>query len=49
MANGGEGFIGKHFVRLWRIEELANRNQDYQVAEYAPEFDRLKRRRSIRV
>jgi hypothetical protein len=38
VANGGEGFIGKHFVSLWRIEELASRNQDYQVAEYAPEL-----------
>jgi cell wall assembly regulator SMI1 len=36
--NGGEGFIGKHYVILWKAEELHQLNQDYQVSEYAPGF-----------
>lgn len=34
--NGGEGFFGKQYLILWRAEELAPFNQDYQVDEYAP-------------
>jgi hypothetical protein len=34
--NGGEGFIGKQYLILWRIEELLSFNRDYQVPEYAP-------------
>ena len=36
--NGGEGFIGKHYLILWKAEELAKLNRDYQVHEYAPRF-----------
>jgi hypothetical protein len=35
-ANGGEGFVGKAYVILWRVEELVPLNQAYEVAEYAP-------------
>ena len=36
--NGGEGFIGKHYLILWKAEELHQHNRDYQVNEYAPGF-----------
>jgi cell wall assembly regulator SMI1 len=36
--NGGEGFIGKHYLILWKAEELHQFNRDYQVNEYAPGF-----------
>jgi hypothetical protein len=35
-SNGGEGFIGKHYLILWKVEELAQFNCDYQVEDYAP-------------
>ena len=38
LANGGEGFVGKRFVSLWRIEELSQLNQDYEIAENAPDL-----------
>jgi len=34
--NGGEGFIGKHYLILWKAEELAQFNREYEVHEYAP-------------
>jgi hypothetical protein len=36
IANGGEGFVGKRYIKLWVAEELLERNEKYQVAEYAP-------------
>lgn len=37
LTNGGEGFIGPNaYVILWKIGELAEMNEAYQVAEYAP-------------
>ncbi len=36
--NGGEGFIGENYLSLWKIEELAQFNSDYEVEEYAPGF-----------
>jgi cell wall assembly regulator SMI1 len=36
--NGGEGFIGRHYLILWKAEELHQFNRDYQVSEYAPGF-----------
>src|ERR1700739_4844278 len=33
-ANGGEGFIGDRYVRLWRAEELAELNRAYKTAEF---------------
>jgi hypothetical protein len=36
-ANGGEGFVGKEvYLVLWRVEELAEMNAAYHVAEFAP-------------
>jgi hypothetical protein len=35
-ANGGEGFIGERYVRLWRAEELMEMNRGYKVAEFFP-------------
>ena len=34
--NGGEGFVGEHYLVLWKAEELIEFNRDYQVDEYAP-------------
>ena len=36
--NGGEGFVGENYLSLWKVEELAQFNADYQVAKYAPGF-----------
>lgn len=38
IANGGEGFIREAYMMLWRVEELAELNKAYQVAEYAPDL-----------
>ena len=35
-SNGGEGFIGKAYAILWRIEELLEMNKAYRTEEYAP-------------
>jgi hypothetical protein len=35
--NGGEGSLGGNaYVALWRVEELGDRNADYEVAEFSP-------------
>ena len=34
--NGGEGFIGRSYLVLWKIEDLIAINGSYQVAEFAP-------------
>lgn len=35
-ADGGEGFIGRSYVILWRVSELLEMNRAYQVEEFAP-------------
>ena len=35
-CNGGEGFMGRHYLILWKAEKLAQFNQEYQVSDYAP-------------
>ena len=35
-SNGGEGFIGKGYASLWRLEDLAEKNRSYRVADCAP-------------
>ncbi|RDH42206.1 SMI1/KNR4 family protein [Zooshikella ganghwensis] len=35
-SNGGEGFIGKEYLILWKAEELIPFNQEYEVDTYAP-------------
>jgi hypothetical protein len=34
--NGAEGFIGDNYIILWRAEELADFNREYEVQTYAP-------------
>jgi len=34
--NGGEGFIGDRYIVLWKAEELADFNREYEVGKYAP-------------
>jgi hypothetical protein len=37
--NGGEGFMGENeYLRLWRVEELAEMDAGYNVPEFAPEL-----------
>jgi hypothetical protein len=35
-SNGGEGFVGEHYLILWGAEELGPSNRDCEVEEYAP-------------
>jgi hypothetical protein len=37
-ANGGEGFVGEFYLRLWRAEELLELNRAYNTAEFFPNF-----------
>ncbi|AEG02759.1 SMI1/KNR4 family protein [Methylomonas methanica] len=34
--NGGEGFVGAEYLILWKAEELAVFNKEYEVEMYAP-------------
>ena len=36
--NGGEGFVGKNYMRAWPVEDLIQFNKDYLVDEAAPEL-----------
>ena len=35
-SNGGDGFVGKKYVILWRVDELPSLNQSYEVQKYVP-------------
>jgi hypothetical protein len=35
-TNGGEGFIGKQYIIIWRAKDLLPFNREYEVAKYAP-------------
>ena len=37
-VNGGKATFGESAVRLWRAEDLAERNAGYEVREFAPGF-----------
>jgi hypothetical protein len=37
-SNGAEGFVGKQYLQLWRIDDLALLNKGYAVDEFAPEL-----------
>ena len=37
-CNGGEGFVGERYVRLWKAEELLTHNHSYEVPESFPNF-----------
>jgi hypothetical protein len=34
--DGGEGFVGDNYLVLWRVEDLATFNREYEVDQYAP-------------
>lgn len=34
--NGGEGFIESEYLMLWKAEDIATFNMEYEVADYAP-------------
>jgi hypothetical protein len=34
--NGGDGFIGEHYLILWSAEELSIFNEGYEVSKHAP-------------
>jgi hypothetical protein len=36
LHNGGEGFIGRMYIILWKAEELRDFNREYEVEQYAP-------------
>lgn len=33
-SNGGEGYIGKNYVSLWKVEDLEVLNREYQIQTY---------------
>lgn len=35
-SNGGNGFIGEHYLVLWRVEDFLQFNQEYELFKYAP-------------
>ncbi|HEY1735859.1 MAG TPA: SMI1/KNR4 family protein [Methylovirgula sp.] len=35
-TNGGQGFIGRIYLVLWRVENLVDSNASYNVDEFAP-------------
>ncbi|TNY26228.1 SMI1/KNR4 family protein [Fulvimonas soli] len=34
--NGGEGYLGEEYLILWKLNELLEFNDDYEVEKYAP-------------
>jgi SMI1 / KNR4 family (SUKH-1) len=36
-SNGGEGNIGENYISLWKIEDLAILNKEYQIQKYLSE------------
>jgi len=34
--DGGEGFVGDQYLILWRVNEIAEFNKEYEVSKYAP-------------
>jgi len=33
-SNGGEGYVGRNYVSLWRIEDSITLNHEYQIQKY---------------
>ena len=33
-SNGGEGYIGKNYVSLWKVEDLEVLNREYRIQTY---------------
>ena len=38
-SNGGEGYIGKNYVSLWKVEDLEVLNREYQIQTYLSKGD----------
>lgn len=36
--NGGEGFVGNKYIIIWKAEEVARFNIEYEVDVYAPDI-----------
>jgi SMI1 / KNR4 family (SUKH-1) len=36
--NGGEGFVGENYLRVWPVEDLIEHNKGYNVEEFVPEL-----------
>jgi len=36
VTDGGDGFLGDNYVSFWSAGDLVDRNQGYQIEEYAP-------------
>ncbi|WP_260427998.1 SMI1/KNR4 family protein [Burkholderia stagnalis] len=34
--DGGEGFLGRDYLILWKAEDIVTFNREYEVDEYAP-------------
>ena len=49
IADGGDGFIGKAYVILWRIGELISMNEAYEVESYASGLLIFGSRRGVRL
>lgn len=35
-SNGGEGQVGNIYLSLWRVENIKELNEDYQIGRYLP-------------
>jgi hypothetical protein len=38
ITNGATGWIGSNYIRLWRLEDLLEKNKAYEVGTYCPTF-----------
>ena len=36
-SNGGEGYVGKNYISLWKVEDLPALNEEYQIQKYLSE------------
>lgn len=37
-CNGGEGFVGEHYLAMWGVEDLLPFNQEYEISTFVPEL-----------
>ena len=35
-SDGGQGFVGEHYLILWKASEIVQFNREYEVSQYAP-------------
>jgi len=38
LSNGCEGSIGENYIRFWKIEEIIQYNEEYEVQAYTPDI-----------